>query len=156
MKKIAIIGAGITGLSTAFYAKKAGHAVTVFDKNAEVGGVMQSHSQNGFIYESGPSTGVASLPEVVELFEDLGIRSKMEEAPSLSGNRFILKSGKLHPIPSDPISGLLTPLFSWKDKFGMPFEPFRPRGTDPNETLTSFVKRRLIPINLFNLDFFHC
>ncbi len=143
MKKIAIIGAGITGLSTAFYAKKAGHAVTVFDKNAEVGGVMQSHSQNGFIYESGPSTGVASLPEVVELFEDLGIRSKMEEAPSLSGNRFILKSGKLHPIPSDPISGLLTPLFSWKDKFGMPFEPFRPRGTDPNETLTSFVKRRL-------------
>ena len=143
MKKVAIIGAGITGLSAAFYAKKAGNAVTVFDKKSHVGGVMQTLSQNGFIYETGPSTGVVSLPEVTELFEDLNIHHLLEEAPRLSGNRFILKNGKLHPIPTGPLSGLATPLFSWKDKFGMPLEPFRPRGTAPEENLTSFVRRRL-------------
>ncbi len=143
MKNIAIIGAGITGLSAAFYAKKNGNSVTVFEKMDRVGGVMHSVSKNGFVYETGPSTGTVSLPEVVELYEDLGIPHLLEEAPSVAGNRFILKNGKLCPIPSGIISGLLTPLFSWKDKFGMPFEPFRKRGTDPEENLSAMVKRRL-------------
>ncbi len=143
MKNIAIIGAGITGLSAAFYAQKNGNSVTVFEKMNRVGGVMHSVSKNGFVYETGPSTGSVSLPEVVELYEDLGIPHLLEEAPSVSGNRFILKNGKLCPIPSGIVSGLLTPLFSWKDKFGMPFEPFRKRGTNPEENLSAMVKRRL-------------
>lgn len=143
MKNIAILGAGITGLSAAFYAQRNGNAVTVFEKMDRVGGVMHTLSKDGFVYETGPSTGSVSLPEVVELYEDLGISELLEEAPSVAGNRFILKGGKLHALPSGPFSGLATPLFSWKDKFGMPLEPFRKRGTDPNENLSSFVRRRL-------------
>lgn len=143
MKKVAVIGAGITGLSAAFYAKKNQFDVTVFEKSPRVGGVIRSISKNGFIYETGPSTSTVSCPEVIELFADLGISELLEEAPSLAGNRFILKNGNLYPLPSGPISGLLTPLFSWKDKFGIPLEIFRKRGTDPNETLSSLVRRRL-------------
>lgn len=143
MKNVAIIGAGITGLSSAFYAKKNGNSVKVFEKMDRVGGVMHSVHKNGFTFETGPSTGSVSLPEVVELYEDLGIKDLLEEAPSVAGNRFILKNGKLCPLPSGIISGLTTPLFSWKDKFGMPFEPFRKRGTDPHENLSSMVRRRL-------------
>lgn len=143
MKKVAVIGAGITGLSAAFYAKKNQFDVTVFEKASRVGGVIQSISKNGFLYETGPSTSTISCPEVVELFSDLGISDLLEEAPSLAGNRFILKNGNLYPLPSGPISGFKTPLFSWKDKFGIPFEIFRKRGTDPHETLSSFVRRRL-------------
>jgi len=143
MKNVAIIGAGITGLSCAFYAKKNGNSVKVFEKMDRIGGVMHSVRKNGFIFETGPSTGSVSLPEVVELYEDLGIRNLLEEAPSVAGNRFILKNGKLCPLPSGIISGLTTPLFSWKDKFGMPLEPFRKRGTDPHESLSSMVRRRL-------------
>lgn len=143
MKKVAIIGAGITGLSAAFYAKKNRDAVTVFEKENHVGGVIQTFQKNGFTYETGPSTSVVSLPEVVELFEDLGILNLLEEAPSLSGNRFILKKDTLHALPSGPVSGLFTPLFSFKDKFGILLEPFKKPGTDPNETLSSLVRRRL-------------
>ena len=56
MKNIAIIGAGITGLSAAFYAKKAGNSVKVFEKMSRVGGVMHTLQKNGFTYETGPST----------------------------------------------------------------------------------------------------
>lgn len=143
MKKIAIIGAGITGLSAAFYAKKNGNEVTVFEKDSRVGGVIRTFRKNGFIYETGPSTSVVSLPEVVELFEDLKIGNLLEEAPSIAGNRYILKKGSLHALPSGPLSGLSTPLFSFKDKFGILLEPFRKRGEDPNETLSSLVRRRL-------------
>ncbi len=143
MKNVAIIGAGITGLSCAFYAKKNGNSIQVFEKMNRVGGVMHTIQKNGFTYETGPSTGSVSLPEVVELYEDLGIRDLLEEAPSVAGNRFILKNGKLCALPSGIFSGLTTPLFSWKDKFGMPFEPFRKRGTDPHENLSSMVRRRL-------------
>lgn len=143
MKNIAIIGAGITGLSAAFYAKKNGNEVTVFEKDSRVGGVIRTFRKNGFIYETGPSTSVVSLPEVVELFEDLKIGNLLEEAPSIAGNRYILKKGSLHALPSGPLSGLSTPLFSFRDKFGILLEPFRKRGEDPNETLSSLVRRRL-------------
>ncbi|MBP5248151.1 MAG: protoporphyrinogen oxidase [Fibrobacter sp.] len=143
MKNVAIIGAGITGLSSAFYAQKNGNSVKIFEKMDRVGGVMHSVHKNGFIFETGPSTGSVSLPEVTELYEDLGIKDLLEEAPSVAGNRYILKHGKLRPLPSGLVSGLTTPLFSWKDKFGMPFEPFRKRGTDPNENLSTMVRRRL-------------
>lgn len=143
MKKIAIIGAGITGLSAAFYAKKNGNEVTVFEKDSRVGGVIRTFRKNGFIYETGPSTSVVSLPEVVELFEDLKIGNLLEEAPSIAGNRYIFKKGSLHALPSGPLSGLSTPLFSFRDKFGILLEPFRKRGEDPNETLSSLVRRRL-------------
>jgi len=142
-KNIAVIGSGITGLSAAFYLKRNGHSVKVFDKNSRTGGVIQSIQKNGFTYETGPSTGVISKPEVTELFEDLGKQDLLETAPSLAGNRYIWKNGKLHVIPSGPIGGLKTPLFSWKDKFGILLEPFRPKGTDPEENLSSFVRRRL-------------
>ncbi len=54
-KRVAIIGAGITGLTTAFYLKKAGIPFTIFEKSNKVGGVMQSKSDGTFLYETGPT-----------------------------------------------------------------------------------------------------
>lgn len=142
-EKIAVLGAGITGLTTAFYLKKSNVDFTVFEKKNRAGGVIHSVSRDGFVWETGPNTGVIGKPEVVELIEDLGAQDIFEVAPNLAGKRYIWKNGALHALPSGIISGLITPLFTFKDKLGMPFEPFRPRGTDPEENLTSFVKRRL-------------
>lgn len=143
MKKIAIIGAGLTGLTTAFYLKKNNIDVTVFESNHHIGGVIHTEKKDGFIWETGPSTGVLGKPEAMELFEDLDALDILETAPSLAGKRYIWKGKKLHPLPGDPISGLLTPLFSWKDKLGILFEPFRPKAENPDENLSSFVRRRL-------------
>ena len=51
MKSVAIIGAGITGLTAAFYLKRRGLAVTVYESSGRVGGVIQSLRQNGFLAE---------------------------------------------------------------------------------------------------------
>jgi phytoene desaturase len=54
-KKIAVIGGGFSGLSTASYLAKAGYEVTLFEKNSTVGGRNRKFSEEGFTFEMGPS-----------------------------------------------------------------------------------------------------
>jgi len=142
-KDIVIIGAGLTGLTLAFYLKKAGKSVAIIEKDNRTGGVIQSHHEDGFLFESGPNTGVLSHPEVAELFEDLNSNCELITANPKAKKRLIWKGKKWHAIPSGPISAITTPLFSLKDKFYVLGEPFRKPGTNPMENLSDFVKRRL-------------
>ena len=61
---IVIIGAGLTGLTTAFALRNKGRDVTILESADRVGGQIQSHHVNGFVFESGPNTGVVKYPEV--------------------------------------------------------------------------------------------
>ncbi|HTV75804.1 MAG TPA: FAD-dependent oxidoreductase, partial [Candidatus Baltobacteraceae bacterium] len=56
MKSVAIIGAGITGLTAAFYLKRKNVPVTVYEAGGRVGGVIQSIRKDGFLAEFGPNT----------------------------------------------------------------------------------------------------
>lgn len=68
---IAIIGAGIGGLSAASLLSHAGHRVTVFEKNGQPGGKMNRHTAAGFRFDTGPS--LLTMPHVAEeLFERCG------------------------------------------------------------------------------------
>ncbi|MBN2662174.1 MAG: protoporphyrinogen oxidase [Bacteroidales bacterium] len=140
---IIIIGAGLTGLTLAFYLKKAGKNVLIIEKNDIVGGVIQTHEHDGFIYETGPNTGVLSNPELVQLFDDLKNDCELETANKASKQRWILKKGKWNALPSGAFSAIKTPLFSFKDKLKILGEPFRKKGTNPNETVAELVKRRM-------------
>ncbi|HAX96357.1 MAG TPA: protoporphyrinogen oxidase, partial [Prolixibacteraceae bacterium] len=88
---IAVIGAGLTGLTAAYYLKKQGHSVTIFEKGTKPGGVIQTHNENGFIYESGPNTGVLGNPEAVELLEALYPLCELEVADQAAKTRWIWK-----------------------------------------------------------------
>lgn len=140
---IVVIGAGLTGLSLAFYLKKYGFKVTVLEKSDKCGGVIQTHKEAGFVYESGPNTGVLGSPDIVELFEDLGKTDIIEKADKEAEKRLIWKKGKWHAIPSGLIGGVTTPLFRMYDKFRILGEPFRKRGTNPYESVADMVKRRM-------------
>ncbi|MBN2807480.1 MAG: protoporphyrinogen oxidase [Prolixibacteraceae bacterium] len=142
-KDVVIIGAGLTGLTLAFYLKKAGLSVALIEKTNRTGGVIQSHSEEDFLFESGPNTGVLSNPEVVELFDDLGDNCKLITANPKAKKRLIWKGQQWHALPSGPISAITTPLFTLGDKFRVLGEPWRKPGTNPMENLTGFVKRRL-------------
>lgn len=142
-KNVAIIGAGITGLTAAFYAKRLGAEVHLFDSAGTYGGQIQTKRNGKFVWETGPCTGTIGSPDVAELFEDLGLDIQETADPTLAQNRYIWKGDSLHPLPSSLVSGIQTPLFSWKDKLGILLEPFRPKGDDPEESLASFVRRRL-------------
>ena len=142
-RKVAIIGAGLTGLATGFYLQKAGIAFKIFEKSGHPGGVIQTHQENGFTFESGPNTGVLSRPEAAELLEDLKNDCKLEIADETAKARWIWKKNKWESLPSGLIKGVTTPLFSFSDKLRLLVEPFRKRGDDPDETLARLVLRRM-------------
>lgn len=138
-----VIGAGLTGLVTAFYLKQGGQEVTVVEQADRIGGQIQTHREDGFTFESGPNTGVISCAEVARLFNDLKGYCELETARESAKRRLIWKAGTFHELPSGPLSGLTTPLFTLTDKIRILFEPWRKKGTDPDETVGELTKRRL-------------
>ncbi len=144
---IVVIGAGLTGLTTAYTLARKGRNVIVVEKMDHPGGQIQTHRADGFTFESGPNTGTISNPEVAELMADLEETSngqcRMETAPNSSKRRLIWKNDRFHDLPSGPVSGLTTPLFTLADKFRILGEPWRIKGSDPNESIGSLARRRL-------------
>ena len=140
---ITIIGAGLTGLTLAFHLIRAGKNVLLLEKENRVGGVINTRREQGFIYETGPNTGVIGNTEVVRLFEDLNDKVHLEVANPNSKNRWIWKNGKWNSLPLGFKDAITTPLFTLKDKFRILCEPFRKRGSDPDEPVAGLVIRRL-------------
>ena len=140
---IVIIGAGLTGLTAAFYSAKQGKSVLVIEKNNRIGGQIETFHEDGFIFEKGPNTGVVSYPEVAELFQDLAPLCELETAKEESKRRLIWKGYRFHEIPSSLFGAVTTPLFSLYDKFRILGEPFRKKGTNPTESVASLTRRRM-------------
>ena len=141
--QVAIIGAGITGLSVAAQLEQAGIPFVILEREHRVGGQICTRSDKGYTFEIGPNTGALSTPEVAELFEYASPLAVLETAQKEAAHRWIWKGDRFHPIPSGPVGGLLTPLFSLKDKFRILLEPFRKKGTDPHESVGDLASRRL-------------
>jgi len=75
MKKVAIIGAGIGGISTAIRLAHKGFEVSVFEENTYAGGKLSSFDLNDYRFDAGPS--LFTLPNLVEeLFELVGKKPK--------------------------------------------------------------------------------
>ncbi|MCU4176306.1 protoporphyrinogen oxidase [Carboxylicivirga sp. N1Y90] len=138
-----ILGAGVTGLSLAHHLNKKGLSFKVIEKAKRHGGVVHTKSEKGFVYESGPNSGIVSHPEVVALFDELGDAIKVEKGNDLVKVRYVLKNGEWHALPSSMKLAVTTPLFTFKDKLRVLGEPFRKKGNNPDESLADLVKRRL-------------
>ncbi len=141
--EIVVIGAGLTGLSTAFHLHRQGRDVVILEKADRVGGQIHTYHENGFTFESGPNTGVVSFPEVAELFQLLEGSCQLEIARESSKRRLIWKGDRFHELPSSPVSAITTPLFRLSDKFRILGEPWRKKGTDPDEPVGALAARRL-------------
>jgi oxygen-dependent protoporphyrinogen oxidase len=138
-----IIGAGLTGLTLAYFLKRMGHRPLILERSDRPGGVIQSHTEKGFTYESGPNTGVLSTKEIAMLFEELRDECTLETGQGGANKRYVMKNGRWEPLPSGLISAVRTPLFSLKDKFRILGEPFRKPGSNPDESVAEMVRRRL-------------
>lgn len=140
---ILIIGAGLTGLTTAFHLTRAGKQVHILERADRVGGQIHTFHENGFVFESGPNTGVVSYPEVAELFAALSPACQLETAHDEAKRRLIWKGDSFRELPSGLLSAVTTPLFSFSDKFRILGEPFRAKGTNPDESVGELAARRL-------------
>lgn len=136
-----LLGAGLTGLTIAHSLRRAGRRVLVLEKGDHPGGVIHTYTDDGFVFEAGPNTGVISSVELVRLMEELKL--KFEVPQQFANARWIWKNGRWEPLPSGLLSAIRTPLFTLNDKFRILLEPFRARGTNPDETLAQLVIRRM-------------
>lgn len=143
MIDVVVIGAGLTGLTAAFYLRRGGAQVMLLEEKDRVGGQIQSAEKGGFIYEKGPNTGVVSYPEVAELFTDLGAEELLEVANPEAKSRWIWKGERFYPLPSSLPKAVTTPLFTFGDKLRVLGEPFRRRGRKEHESLADMTRRRL-------------
>ena len=107
-KKIIIIGAGFAGLASAALLGKAGHQVTILEKNDQAGGRARKWKKDGFTYDMGPSW--YWMPDVFEqYFEKFGHQvSDFYELVRLDPSyRVFFKNNELLDIPAS-ISELYT------------------------------------------------
>ncbi|HEV2319771.1 MAG TPA: protoporphyrinogen oxidase [Verrucomicrobiae bacterium] len=144
MKRVAIIGAGITGLTTAFYLQRKGVPVTVYESGGRAGGVIQSIRTDGFLAESGPNTILETSPEISRLVAGLNLESRRLYTDAQAKARFVVRGQRPVAMPSSPPALITSPLLSARGKLALVRELFVPRRQDGREeSVAEFVTRRL-------------
>ena len=141
---VLVVGAGISGLTTAFQLTRHGCAVEVIDAGPRPGGVIGSERRDGVLYERGPNSILDTGPFINEMLAELGILGERIEMNAVAAKRFLVRAGKLTALPMNPRAFLMTPLFSTRAKLRLLREPFIARARDGvEESVAQFVLRRL-------------
>jgi len=143
--KIAIVGAGISGLSTAFYLRQArpDWQLSIFDAGVQPGGTMQTVDVEGFRFEAGGNGFLTNKPDSLRLVEESGAKPLLLPSSDLARRRFIF-NGALHPLPESPPAFLRSKLLTLPQKLRVAGEFFVPaRREQGEETLQQFGYRRV-------------
>jgi protoporphyrinogen/coproporphyrinogen III oxidase len=155
MKRVAVIGGGIAGLSAAWYLEKARHSGaalewTLFEKSARLGGVIQTERRDGYVLEAGPDSFLTIKPDASQLCREIGIADQLITSNDFQRKTYILVKGKLVPVP-DGLEFMVptrvapmatTSLFSFATKLRMAREKFlHTEAAREDESVASFVRR---------------
>ena len=149
MPSVAIVGGGISGLSTAYYLSKAGIASTLIEARPRLGGVIQTEEVQGCVIEAGPDSFISIKPWAMDLIRELGMEGDVIGSNDHERVTYIRRNGRLVPLP-DGVQMLvptrilpmaLTSLVSWPTKFRMAREYFRrPNAVPENDrSVAEFV-----------------
>jgi len=139
-----VVGAGISGLVTAYRLQQAGHEVTVLESGTRAGGTIGTSREQGCLVETGPNSTLETSPLIRPLLDAVGLGGERIEAREQAKNRFVLRGGRLHALPMSPPALVATPLFSLGAKLALLREPFVGRArSEAEETVAQFVRRRL-------------
>lgn len=140
-KSIAILGAGITGLTAAYRLSQRGHRVRVFESSGRLGGAIGTEQVDGWLIERGPNTLLAHDASVAVLLDELGLADERVFARPAAKNRFIVRGGRLLPVPLSPPALLTSSLFSVGAKLQLLGDAFaRPRVRTVDVSLADFVR----------------
>lgn len=113
--RVAVVGAGVSGLTAAYRLQQAGWTVQVFESDSEVGGRVKTIERAGYLIDTGASALAASYASYNNLAGELGIRSEIVPAAPGIG---IYRDGRVHILRTDRLirSGLTTKLLSTRSK----------------------------------------
>lgn len=155
MKRVAIIGGGISGLAAAFHLEKARTAggklsYTLFESSKRLGGSMHSGRVEGCLVEAGPDSFLTEKPWALTLCRELGIDDQLIGSNDAQRKTYIavknrlvaMPDGLMFMVPTKLVPTALTPLFSWGTKVRMARELLHPpRPMQDDETVGELVER---------------
>lgn len=155
MRKIAILGGGIAGLSAAWSlekARRAGQPVeySLFEAADRLGGVISSETIDGCIVEGGPDSFLTEKPAAAQLCRELGLGGQLLPSNDAQRRTYILVRNRLIPlpdglmfmVPTKILPTALTPLFSWSTKLRMAREfLFPPTPAIEDESVADMTRR---------------
>ena len=146
--QVVIIGGGISGLSAAYELGKAGVPYTLIEKQARLGGVIETCTRDGFVLEGGPDSFISQKPEALALIKELGLGDQVIGSNDHQRTTYILRRGKLVKlpegmmmiVPSRAWPMVKSPLLGWGTKARMAVEMLRrPSGPQPDRPVADFV-----------------
>jgi oxygen-dependent protoporphyrinogen oxidase len=149
VKKVVIVGGGITGLAAAYEFHKAGLPVTVVERD-HIGGVIRTERHGNLLIEGGPDSFIIQKPAAKELCEELGLKDRL--IPTKSRKVHVWSEGRLHELPEGLFLTVPTKikpflksgLISTWGKMRMGLDLVLPRGPEvEDESIGSFIRRRL-------------
>lgn len=155
MKRIAIIGGGISGLAAAFALeepRRTGAEVgyVLYESSSQLGGVLRTEHIDGCVVEAGPDSFVSEKPWAADLARALGLGDQLIGSNDADRKTYILTRGRLvvmpdglmFMVPTKILPTGFSPLFSWKTKLRMAQELFHPPGAvEHDESVAAFVER---------------
>jgi len=140
---VAIIGAGISGLTAAYDLQRNGRRIIVLERQQMVGGNAISERINGFLMEHGPTTLNNMVPEALELTKELGLVNQRQYLGEGVAKRYLRHGRVLHGISIHRAGFLLSPYISLRGRLSVMAELLRSRQkNDEDETIHEFASRR--------------
>jgi protoporphyrinogen/coproporphyrinogen III oxidase len=150
MPTVAIVGGGISGLSTAYYLSKAGIPSTLLEARPRLGGVIRTERIQECVVEGGPDSFLSAKPWAMDLIRDLGLEGEVIGSNDHQRKTFIWKRGRLVEfpegvqllVPTKILPMALSPLVSPKAKLRIALEWFRrPDARPPRDrSVAEFVE----------------
>jgi oxygen-dependent protoporphyrinogen oxidase len=154
MKRIAIIGGGISGLSAAFaleQRRRAGMALeyVVFESGLRFGGVISTERVDGCVVEAGPDSFLTEKPWATELCQEIGLGDQLIGSNDAARKTYIVVKDRLIPlpdglmfmVPTNFLAAALSPLFSFQTKLRIAREWFHTSKPSVDESVASFIER---------------
>jgi oxygen-dependent protoporphyrinogen oxidase len=155
MKRVAIVGGGISGLAAAYtleQKRRAGLPIeyVVFESSARLGGVLVTDREDGCLIEAGPDSFLTEKPWATDLCRAVGLGNQLIGSNDPERKTYILVNGKLtvmpdglmFMVPTKILPTVFSRLFSMKTKMRMAGEWFHPpRKAEHDETVADLVTR---------------
>lgn len=138
---VIVVGAGISGLTVAHAAHRAGADVTVLEADAVAGGKLRASERSGYLLDHGPNGFVSNVPDTLELVRELGLEGDLRPASERAQRRYLYWAGALRPLPTSPGDFLRSEFLSVPGKLRALAEPLVLHRTKREESVHDFVAR---------------